>query len=183
VRLPIAALCVTLLCGCTAQQVDTATNTVASEAPAFANDALIVAQVEGAFLSIDAGSALHTAVASHGGIVSLSGRVKSASVRQSFIERAKSTDNVKAVRSTLTVDPHLPSTQAQADDFAQVVAVEANLAGQAGINALSIHVDAHGGVVTLSGTVDTPALLATLLAAAKKTPGVHAVRDHLTLKT
>jgi hyperosmotically inducible protein len=183
VKFGIAALCITLVCGCTAQQVDTATNTVASEAPAFANDALIVAQIEGAFVTIDPGSALHTAVASHGGVVKLSGRVTSGAVREHFVSRAKSTDGVKAVESTLTVDPHLPSTKAQVDDFAQAIAVEGNLAGQAGINALPIHVDAHAGVVTLSGAVKTAALRSTLLEAARKTPGVRAVIDHLALQT
>jgi hyperosmotically inducible protein len=187
VKSGIPVVFVALLCGCTAQQVDTATNTVssavASEAPTLANDALIVAQIEGTFLTVDAGSALHTAVASHGGVVTLSGRVTSAAVREKFLSHAKSTTGVKAVESTLTVDPHLPTSRAQAADFAQVVAVEANLAGQAGLNALPIHVDAHAGVVTLSGTVKTAALRSTLLDAARKTLGVRAVKDHLALRT
>ena len=180
-KILIGAACAALLCSCSAQQIDTASNTIASAAPSFVNDGLIVAQIEGYLLTIDADSALHTAVSSHDGVVKLRGRVKSASVRDRFIASAKSAQYVKRVVSALTIDPHVPSAQGQAADFGLAVAVEASLAGQAGVNALPIHVDAHAGAVTLHGSVHSAALRDTMVATAKKTAGVRSVTDDLTI--
>jgi osmotically-inducible protein OsmY len=179
----MATACALMLYACSAQQVDTASNAISSAAPSFVNDALIVAQIEGYFLTIDADSALHTSVSSHDGVVKLSGKVKSASVRDRFAERAKTTVDVKQVLNELVVDPHVPSAQGRAADFGLTVAVEASLAGQAGVNAFPIHVDAHAGRVTLHGAVNSAALRETMVEAARKTAGVRSVTDDLTLKS
>jgi len=164
--------------GCSQGQVDNAGHAFASAAPAV-NDALIVAQVEGSFITIDADSALHVAVSSHDGVVKLSGRVKSDSIRDRFVAAARKTQAVKTVDATLSIDPHLPSAKDQAADFALAVAVQASIAGQSGLNALSVHVDAHGGTVTLTGTVPTRAIHATVADTAKHTSGVKKVIDKL----
>jgi len=183
VKLLIAIVCVASLWGCTSQQIDSAGHTVASAAPALVNDALLVAQIESTFVTIDADSALHTSVSSHHGVVTLGGAVKSASIRDRFVASAKATQGVTGVKNTLAIDPHLPSARNQAADFAVTVAVEGSLAAQAGINALPVHVVAHAGAVTLSGTVDSAALASTMVAAAKKTPGVTSVVDRLSVKS
>jgi osmotically-inducible protein OsmY len=182
VKILIAGLCASLLWSCSANQITAASGAVSSAAPSFVNDGLIVAQIEGYFLTIDADSALQTKVAAHNGVVRLSGRVKSASVRDRFVARAKTTPYVTRVVATLTIDPHVPSAQGQAADFGLTVAVEANLASQAGVNALPIHVEAHGGVVTLHGNVHTPALRETMVDTTKKTAGVRSVIDRLAIE-
>jgi osmotically-inducible protein OsmY len=83
--------------------------------------------------------------------------------------------------STLVVDRKVPSLQGQAADVSLTFAIEASLAKEAGINALQVHIDAHGGHVTLTGHVRTPALRETLADAAKKTHGVLSVTDRLTI--
>jgi hyperosmotically inducible protein len=175
-------LCFVLLGGCSESQINAAGSSIESAAPAFANDALIVGQIEGSYVTIDPASALHVAVSSHDGVVKLTGKVRSAGVREKFVAAAKKIDNVKGVNASLTIDANLPSTKDQVTDFGLAATVQANIAGQAGVNALSVHVAAHGGTVTLSGTVATSALRSTIVAAAKHAPGVHAVVDTLKIQ-
>jgi osmotically-inducible protein OsmY len=109
--------------------------------------------------------------------------VRSAGVREQFVDAAKKTASVKHVDASLTIDAKLPSTKDQVADFGLAAAVQANIAGQAGVNALSVHVAAHGATVTLSGTVATAALRSTIVAAAKHATGVHTVIDTLKVHT
>ncbi len=170
-----------LLAGCSEAQVDHAGNALASAAPQIANDGLVVAKIESRFVQIDPGSALHVAVASHDGAVKLSGKVKSAAVSQKYAAAAKAVAGVKSVDVALSVDPSIPSAEQQVGDFSLMAAVRANLAGQAGINALAVGIKAHEGIVTLSGHVKTAALKSTLAEAAKSTSGVKSVVDELTV--
>ncbi|GAC1444519.1 MAG: hypothetical protein NVS3B17_07060 [Vulcanimicrobiaceae bacterium] len=172
----VVALCAS---GCTRQEVDKAGSDFASAAPALANDGLIVAQIEAAFVRIDGDSALHVAVASHDGRVRLSGRAKSAAVVAGFIDAARHVAGVRAVTSNVTADPRVPSTKKAVADFALVTAVRASLVGQAGVNALGIGIDASDGKIVLRGRVKTSAVRTTLEDAARTTAGVRAVDDRL----
>jgi osmotically-inducible protein OsmY len=170
---------------CTQEQMhavsSAAGNAAATAAPAAtaANDALVVARVEGAFITIDPDSSLHVAVASHDGHVRLTGKVRSAASRDAFVAAAKKIDSVKSVDSALNVDSKMPTDKEAVTDFALVVAVDSSIAAQAGINAFAVHVDAHAGTVTLNGTAPTRAIDQTIVDAAKHAPGVKNVRDRL----
>jgi hyperosmotically inducible protein len=170
-----------VLAGCSEQQVNHAGDALASAAPLIANDGLTIAKIESRFVQIDPSSALHVAVSAHDGDVKLSGKVKSAGVSQKYVAAAKAVEGVKDVSAALTVDPSLPKAEQQVGDFALTAAVRANLAGQAGMNALSIGVKATAGAVTLSGKTKTAALRSTLEAAAKSTSGVKSVTDDITV--
>jgi len=181
-----------VLGGCSEQQINNAGSAVESAAPKIAgeiesaapglfNDAVVETRIESQFLQIDAASALHVAVTTHAGQVKLSGKVRSTAFEQRFIAAAKGTSGVKGVSASLAVDPHLQGTVQQASDFGLVAAVRANLATQAGLNAVTIGVAASHGVVTLSGNIKTPALRSTLVATAQKTAGVKRVVDRLVL--
>lgn len=52
----------------------------------------------------------------------------------------------------------------------------------AGLDPLHLHVDTDGRVVTLSGTVDSPAESRKAVSAAKAVTGVRAVQDHIFVK-
>jgi hyperosmotically inducible protein len=177
------------LAGCTQQQSNAvssaASNAAAGAAPAASavNDALVVARVEGAFLTIDPDSSLHVAVASHDGVVRLTGLVRSGASRDAFVAAAKKIEGVKSVDAALKVDPKMPSDKEAAVDFALVVAVDSNIAAQAGVNAFAVHVDAHDGTVTLHGSAPTRAIDQTIVDAAKHAPGVKNVRDRLKVGT
>ncbi len=171
--------CALAFAGCTQAQVENAGREVASAAPALANDGLVVAQIEAAFVRIDPDSALHVAVASHDGRVRLSGRARSAMSVAKFVAAAKGTAGVRDVTSTVVADPTVPSTKKAVVDFALAAAVRANLAAQAGVNALGIGIAASDGTIVLRGHAKTSALRATLIAAARATAGVHRVDDRL----
>lgn len=167
------------LAGCTEQDVRSAGKSFASSAPVVASDGIIIAQIEGRFVTIDGDSALHVAIASHDGKVKLNGRVRSATTAQRFTDAARHVAGVKAVATSLTVDGALPSTRKGVADFVLAAAVRASLTGQAGVNGIGIGIAARGGVVTLRGRVKNAALHATLLDAAKHTSGVTSVVDDL----
>jgi len=175
----LAGALLVVCAGCTRQDINNAGTALASAAPALASDGLIIAQIESKFVAIDGDSALHVAVASHGGNVRVSGRTKSAAIAERYYAAAKDVSGVKSVALALKPDATLPSTSKQVSDFALATAVRANLMGQAGLNAIGIDIKASGGVVTLRGRVKTAALRATLVDAAKTTKGVASVTDDL----
>jgi osmotically-inducible protein OsmY len=163
---------------CSSSQVEDTTKS----AGAVLGDAAIVAQVTTRLIAVDGDSALHVAVASHGGAVTLSGRAKSAAVAQRFAAAAKNVSGVKSVSSRVVVDSKLKPVTEQAKDAAIVTGVTGALIGQAGVNALGVNVHAHDGAVTLDGTVKTEALKSTISDAAKHAPGVKSVVDNVKVK-
>jgi osmotically-inducible protein OsmY len=181
VKRAILAGALLLFAGCSEAQINHAGDAVASAAPQIASDGLLIAKVESRLVQIDPASALHVAVSSHDGAVKLSGKVKSSAISQKYAAAAKAISGVKSVDVALSIDSSIPNAQQQVGDFSLTTAVRANLAGQAGLNGLSIGVKAHDGVVTLSGHVKTAALKSTLAGAAKSTSGVKSVVDQLTV--
>lgn len=179
----VALVALVALAGCTQQDVQNAGNAFASSAPKLANDAFIVTAVEAKLLSIDADSALHVAVASHDGEVKLSGKVKDRNILARFVSEARAVRGVKGVAAQLAVDAHLPRTKDRVSDFGLAAAVRARIAGQAGLNGLTLRVSASGGTVTLAGAVASPQLRATIVDAARKTPGVKAVVAHIDVRS
>ena len=167
------------LAGCSNQQLDSAQNAIATDAPKLANDGLIYAQIESKFVQIDASSALHVAVASHGGAVRLSGRVRSDDVEKKYVAAAGAVSGVTHVNATMTVDTKLPDAGKQADDFSLATAVRVAVTGQAGVNGIGLGIAARNGEITLSGNVPSAAVHTTVVAAAKKTRGVKSVVDRL----
>jgi len=168
-----------LIGGCSSSQVE---NTTKSASGAL-GDAAITAQITTRLIAIDGDSALHVAVASNDGAVTLSGRAKSAAIAERFSAAAKSVSGVKSVASRVVVDSKLTPVTEQAKDAAIVTGVTGALIGQAGFNALSVKVHAHNGAVTLDGTVKTEALKSTIADAAKHAPGVKSVVDNLEVKS
>ena len=174
-RAPAVALLLGLfLAGCGGVSQQSASGAV--------DDGLLYAQVEARFAGIDPDSALHVAVSVHGGDVSLSGKAKSQTIAERFEAAAKDVPGVKNVHAQLSVDPKLPSSTRQAQDFATAAAVMGNVVAQAGVNALSVRAAASGGVVTVRGSVKTGALKSTVLDAASHAPGVKRVVDRLEVK-
>jgi osmotically-inducible protein OsmY len=173
------ALSLAAVAGCSQRQIDSAQNTIASDAPKLANDGLIYAQIEAKLVRIDADSALHVALAVHGGDVRLSGHVKSDQTEKRYTQAASQVSGVTHVNATMTVDPKLRSASGDVDDFALATAVRAHLTAQAGVNGIGLGIVSKSGVVTLTGSVKTEALHQTILAAARTTAGVKSVVDRL----
>ncbi len=180
------ALAAILLAACSQHQLDragssvsNAGNAIASSAPELIDEGVLAAKVMARLVQIDANSALHVAASANGGTVRLTGKVLSDSTRERFLAAARGVPGVTGVDARLAIDPNLPRPASAVRNFALETAVHANLAVQAGINGLTLHVVARGAVVTLSGTAKTEALKTTLLSTARKTAGVREVVDRL----
>ncbi|MGP6157808.1 MAG: BON domain-containing protein [Vulcanimicrobiaceae bacterium] len=182
-RFMFALLAAGALAGCTEQHMEDTAHSIASAAPGFADDAAIVAQVEAKLVTLDPSSALHVAVESHGGDVSLSGKVRSGESATRFEKAAAAISGVHHVAARLTVDASLPNAADQARNLVLEAAVRANLAAQAGLIGLQVGVSARDGAVTLSGPVKSEALRSTILTAAKQTSGVKRVVDKLEVRS
>jgi hyperosmotically inducible periplasmic protein len=161
-----------------------AAQSVATAAPVLAaNDALLASAVKARLAVADIDSATNVGVRAHQGAVTLTGTVRSPRDVHVLGDAARQVGGVKSVQTELRVDPHAPSARTQATNIGLEARVMANIAAQAGLNALSVHASAKAGVVTLHGTVRSPALKTTVLDAARHTPGVHGVVDKLQIVT
>jgi hypothetical protein len=70
-----------------------------------------------------------------------------------------------------------------AEDLALTAKIKSKLAAAPKVSALDIHVDTHDRVVTLTGTVDSPAAKDLAQSLARHTSGVKAVIDRLVVGT
>ena len=77
----------------------------------------------------------------------------------------------------------IPSPVKQgAADAALATQVAGMMAAQTGVNAFTVKPSAHDGIVTLTGTVPTPEIKATLLAAVRRVHGVRSVVDRVEVR-
>lgn len=142
------------------------------------------------------------------GVVTVSGAVESASEHDRAIAAAKSVDGVKQVvdklsqaapgHSTAEGNRPAPSTRAEsvkahaktaADRVGKEIAdtlvttkVQAMFYLDREVKAMDIDVTTHGGIVTLTGTVDSEATRKKAVADARSTDGVKQVVDKLTVR-
>ena len=173
---------VATLAACSHQDVRDVERAVASSVPASVSsgvaDGAIVAQVVARFAAIDPVSAMHVRVSANDGLVRFTGTVSNTKSAFAFVRAAHGVRGVKGVTPAIRIRP-LGDPAQPVRDFALASAVQANVAVQAGANALGVHVRANGSTVTLDGSVDTANLAATVLAAARKTAGVTKVVDRV----
>lgn len=73
--------------------------------------------------------------------------------------------------------------KAQIDDATITAKVKSALIAEPGIKATQINVDTSGGVVTLSGTVDTPEMMSRATQLAQGIEGVKSVNNSLAVKS
>jgi osmotically-inducible protein OsmY len=107
------------------------------------------------------------------GWVTLDGTVDTWSQRADAERAIRNLTGVKGVVNRITVTPLKPMTQ----DIRK--AIDQVLERRAEREAKGIHVDVRDGVVTLTGAVHSWAERKSIVAAARFTPGVRDVQDHL----
>ena len=107
------------------------------------------------------------------GWVTLEGTVERWSQRDDAERAVRNLTGVKIVVNKITVKPAKPVSQ----DVQR--AIEQALERRAEREARRIRVEVRDGTVTLTGSVHSWAERKSVLAAARFTPGVHAVEDHL----
>lgn len=147
-----------------------------------ASDALIATTVKAKLATIDAATLSLVDVSSVDGVVTLTGRVPSADLKNKAHDAARTTDGVKSVDDRLIVDPNAPTGQQIAGDIGLQSRINARLVGQIGVNAGAVTVGVHKGVVDLGGSVRTRALHDVAVETVRTTPGVKRVNDKLTVE-
>ena len=176
------------------------------------NDAWITTQVYAKFFADPDIKGRNINVDTTAGVVTLSGEVHSAAEHNQAIAKAKATDGVKQVIDKLRVTPgDRPATadirdkvagalprdkeqaKAQAKTAAQRVGkeisdtwittqVQAMYFLDRDVKGMQINVTTNGGVVTLTGSVDSEAVRQKALADARSIEGVKQVADKLSVK-
>jgi osmotically-inducible protein OsmY len=107
------------------------------------------------------------------GWVTLEGTVESWSQRDDAERAVRNLTGVKGVVNRITVKPTQPAMENVRK------AIEQALERRAEREAKQIHVDVRDGIVTLTGSVHSWAERKSVVAAARFTPGVRDVEDHL----
>src|SRR5579863_2158101 len=121
--LALAAACVT---GCSNQDH--------SPAQAVADDALITAQVRAKIAMVDPATVGLVHVTSQRGVVTLSGKVKTAKERTDVENAARGVSGEKALTDDIVVDPTAPTAGEMESDLALSAKIHTALAAQTGIN-------------------------------------------------
>lgn len=171
-----------LLAGCAGTNVEGTAHSVASAAPALFQDGLIHAELRAKIAAVDVGAETGIGIAVHAGHVTLTGAVRTPQEREKIVAGARGVKGVTSVDDELRVNPAERGTFDGAGDLALTARVAAALAAQTGVNAVRVRPSVRRGVVTLSGSVPSQAIKETMLAAARRTGGVRAVVDRLTVK-
>src|SRR5579863_10070165 len=166
--LALAAACVT---GCSNQDH--------SPAQAVADDALITAQVRAKIAMVDPATVGLVHVTSQRGVVTLSGKVKTAKERTDVENAARGVSGEKALTDDIVVDPTAPTAGEMESDLALSAKIHTALAAQTGINVAEIHVDVHRGVVKLSGELPSAAHREVADQTVRKVPGVVKLVDNI----
>ena len=121
------------------------------------------------------------------GVVTLSGTVDGEATRQRAVEIASRTDGVRDVQDRLRIEtgdqPRADSSRPRADtqvaDEELIDRIEAKYYSDEDVGDNDIDVNAKGGVVTLSGSVDTEGERRRAVMVARRTAGVRDVNDDL----
>lgn len=184
-RVVALALTCGILAACTAQQQQSArqtVNSVASSAPGGAKDALIATGVSArlAAIDVDAATSVHTSV--RDGTVTLSGEARSRQERTNYERAARSIDGVTGVVDNVRVNPHLRGAREALTDAVLQTKVAGAIAAQTGVNVFHVKTSAHNGVVTLTGNAASRAIKETMLASVKKVNGVTRIIDNIQVK-
>lgn len=156
-------------------------------------EALLVTRIRVALLDRLKEDGLRVSIATHDGVVDLSGAVQNRSSVELATQAAASVKGVRAVRSRVTL---ADGTQGPEPPVARVVGtversvgdallearIKTRLLEQLGKVAFKVDVDAADGVVTLSGVVPDVARKQLAVSIARGTSGVKDVRDLLAVQ-
>jgi osmotically-inducible protein OsmY len=147
-------------------------------------DGLLYAAVKARLAGNDIDSTTRISVRVNNGVVTLSGAVKDLATKAREVKLVREMRGIKGVNDQLRVGHVGPSAAQTVRNAGLVAAVASVLTAQTGVNVASvtIHADADAGSVTLGGRAATAAIKSTLIAAARKTPGVRNVVDRITVK-
>jgi osmotically-inducible protein OsmY len=175
----LAAFIVRFFAACAVATAFACTPADQHQAQQAASDALVIAQVRARIAAVDPATVSLIQVRYRSGVATLSGEVATARERASIEDAARAVDGVREVLDHVTINAHAPTGAQIASDLELNARVRAALAAQTGVNAARIHVDAHRGVVTLSGTLPTAAHREVADGTVRALPGVRQLIDDI----
>jgi len=115
------------------------------------------------------------------GVITLRGKVDSAAEQEAAGEIARTIEGAREVSNQLTVVPQAERKAVDRQDDQIVKDVKREIKNDARLKKARIHVRADGGIVTLTGKAPSLETSVRASEAARRVPGVRAVRNELTL--
>jgi hyperosmotically inducible protein len=146
------------------------------------SDSWISAKTKIALFADDRVSGWDVHVDTRNGVVDLQGNVDSDAARSAAEEVARGIEGVRDVRNELRVASRPEGARVAAKDDDLEDSVEAQLDRDARLRQADVEVDVEGGVVRLTGEVETTSDSALASEQARQVPGVRAVRNELRVK-
>jgi hyperosmotically inducible protein len=147
------------------------------------DDSTLTAKVKTALIEDPVTKAHEINVETYRGVVQLAGFVDSAEQKSRASEVARKIAGVKDVRNDLRVSEADQSVGRVIDDSAITAQVKTKLIAESGFDANKIDVETRGGVVQLSGFVDSADARRRAGEVARTVDGVREVRNDLELRT
>jgi osmotically-inducible protein OsmY len=155
------------------------------------SDAWVTAKIRAKYFLDDDVKAMNVEVATQDGVVTLTGAVETDSARRQAVALARNTDGVRTVEDQLRVAQSDAPGDARGTSGTGVAAaiedswittrLQAKYFLEDEIKGRNIDVDTRNGVVTLTGTVNSPAERALAEQLARDTDGVARVTNRLTV--
>ena len=169
--------------GMKAEQTADATKGTVEKAKGATKDSWITAKTKIALYADDRVSGTDVNVDTHGGMVTLRGKVASADQKRVAEEVAKTVDGVTSVRNDLQVVPATERKAVNAEDKDLKSAVQSRIKQDAHLKGADIDVRVDAGVVTLIGDVKDLGTRARASEVARSVPGVRSVKNELQEKS
>jgi len=148
-----------------------------TQVEAIANDALLTTEVKAKLITVDINSTASLGVHVHAGVATLTGSVRSTSVRAKAVGAARSVPGIHEVRDQLRIDPHAPNITESLGDAALAGRIAGAIFTETG--ATGVKVDVHGGNVILRGNIVDPKVRTAAVDTARNTSGVRSVTDEM----
>lgn len=146
------------------------------------DDAVVTTRVKAALFGDSTTKARKIDVETEQGIVQLNGFVDSAAEKTQAAKLARGVDGVKEVRNNLDVRSATGSAGRAVDDATLTAKVKTALADSPAAKARQVNVETQGGVVQLSGFVDSAAAKAEAARIAGNVQGVQTVENRIDVK-
>lgn len=146
------------------------------------DDAVVTTRVKTALIGDPTTKARSIEVETSGGIVQLNGFVGSAAEKSRAGEVTRAVSGVKEVRNNLDVRAGSATAGEVIDDATLTAKVKAALIEDPRTKARQINVESRGGVVQLSGFVDSAEARSEAARVAGTVEGVHTVENRLDVK-
>ncbi len=174
----MAAVAAMGLMGAWALQADEAKRSVGE----YADDKLLVSKVKTALISDKTADADEINVEAYKGVVQLNGFVDNDKEKAQAETVARAVDGVKGVENNLAIKQASQTAGGAIDDSTITAKVKSALIDSADTKAHDLKVETRGGVVQLSGFVETQAQKDAATGVARAVKGVKSVNNGLGIK-